>query len=136
MIIGVGIDLVDTEDFERRLKRTPNLAKTILRLTSIESQSSYSIKSSCYDERNMQLATSNLAIFEAFLKACPDSLKKDYSKIRVQRNSQGKPELVFADSVSVDISRWRFHSSLSHHSKTTIAVVVIEESSGPAKSRN
>lgn len=127
MIIGIGIDLVEKESFEKRIQRTPTMVHTILKLTSLLStESTLSQNSNLRQDKFMQDAMSNLAAFEALLKASTFEVRRQISNFKLRRGESGKPEFVFAGPDSESISNLKLHLTITTQPNCTLALVILE----------
>ena len=129
MIIGVGVDLVEDSNFQKRLERSPSLLVSLLRLSHdlqvIPSTSNIRVNPrSNLDE--LQRAKSNLVTIEALFKAIPKNLRPEIRNLKIYRDFDGKPHLVYLGNNQVILKKLQFHLSISHDSGITIGIVIVE----------
>jgi holo-[acyl-carrier protein] synthase len=115
VIVGIGVDIVETGRFQAALQRTPALAARLF----AESER---------DARPESLAAS-FAAKEAVAKSLGAPLGLRWTDVTVGRDAAGRPGLtvrgtVAAEAVRQGVRRW--HLSLSHDSGMSIAMVVAE----------
>lgn len=115
MILGVGVDLVDIERFEKKIEQTPNLSKRL------------------FTEREEDLKPSSLAARfaakEALMKAVGSSEGLSFQEVEVSKDEFGKPffELSGGSLAAVERKGISFlHLSLSHDGGMAIAYVIAE----------
>jgi holo-[acyl-carrier protein] synthase len=117
MIIGIGVDLVDMERFERSVARTPRLLERLFTPA----------------EREMPLRSlaARYAAKEALIKALGGSDGLHWNEIDVTRNPDGAPRFELSGSTA-DVVAARgirtVHLSMSHDAGAAIAQVVAEGS--------
>ena len=116
MIVGVGIDVVQVDRFERALGRTPRLKD---RLFTAAEQEGMRVES----------LAARFAAKEAVAKALGAPGGMSWHDAEVVRGTGGRPELLVTGTVAEEasaqgISRW--HLSLSHDGGVATAVVVAE----------
>lgn len=115
-IIGVGIDVVELERFERALRTSPALAVRIFtpaeRLLSVPSMAA------------------RWAAKEALAKALGAPGDLHWHDAEIARTESGRPEIVVTGSVArraAALNIARFHVSLSHDAGIASAVVIAED---------
>ncbi len=118
MIVGVGIDVVDIERFERQLERTPALRERLFSAV----------------ERDLAPASlaARFAAKEAVAKALGSPVGLSWTDVTVHRGEHGRPELEVTGAVAVraaELGVEVFHLSLSHDAGIASAVVVAERRS-------
>lgn len=114
-IIGVGIDVVEIERFERSLERSPSLRTKI------------------FTEAERELGTHSLAARwaakEALAKALGAPAGLHWHDCEVVKDAAGKPSLSVTGAVADrarDLGIHHFHVSLSHDAGIASAVVIAE----------
>jgi holo-[acyl-carrier protein] synthase len=120
MILGIGTDIVEVADLERRIAR-----RRMLRVFS-EAERAYAEEK---PKRRMQTLAARWAVKEAFAKALGTGIRTewDLSEIEVVSGEGGKPELRLGPSVRDALPEGaRVHLSLSHTKTYATAVVIIE----------
>lgn len=115
MIVGVGVDLVDVERFERALERTPTLARRLF--TAAE------------QERPVPSLAARFAAKEAVAKAlgAPGGLR--WTDVEIASDAAGRPYIRAGGTIEHAaalraVARW--HVSLSHDGGMAIAMVIAE----------
>jgi phosphopantetheinyl transferase (holo-ACP synthase) len=129
VIVGVGIDLIVDSDFQKRIERSPSLLATLLRLSyEIDANSQLANRNENADnaKTDIQQAKSNLVSIEAIFKALPGSLRTELGNLRISRDEQGRPHVVSLGHNKEELSKLKFHLSISHDSGVTIGIVIIE----------
>ena len=115
MIVGIGVDVVALDRFERSLERTPGLRERL------------------FTESERQLPVAGLAARfaakEALAKAmgAPDGLA--WHDVEVVTEPSGRPTLQLTGGVADAAARLgaaRWHLSLSHDAGVAVAMVVAE----------
>jgi holo-[acyl-carrier protein] synthase len=121
MIRGIGIDLVDVADLERRLRKGP--------LERV-----FSARELAYAEnrlkRRSEILAARWAAKEAFGKALGTGLRAEWrlAEIEVVRDDNGSARLILSGQMRELVgSTARIHLSLTHTPTVAGAVVVIEE---------
>ena len=121
MIVGIGIDVVDVADFERRLS-----SGAVLRAFS-EDELAYADR---FKTRRAEVLAVRWAAKEAFLKAIGTGLRMEWSlkQIEVVHDDNGRPALnlglVIKDALPVNA---RILCSLSHSNTCAVASIIIEQ---------
>lgn len=124
MLVGIGIDVVETQRFERMLNRFGvRVAQRIL--TELELLQ--------FNQRNQSIhfLATRFAAKEAASKALGTGIAKGvtFRSIEVVNNKQGKPELLFhagADRVAQQLRVTTSMLSISDEKKYAVAMVVLE----------
>jgi len=115
MIIGVGVDLVDLERFEKAIIGTPKLIERLF----AESERGVS---------NRTLA-GRFAAKEALVKAVGDPRGLRWHEVEIVKDALGKPSIV-TTGTTADFIRvagiQNLHLSISHDGGKAIAMVVAE----------
>ncbi len=120
MILGIGTDIVDVAQFERRIERG-----RLLRVFS-EAELAYADEK---PKRRMQTLAARWAAKEAFAKALGTGIRAEWNldELEVVSGEGGKPELRLGPSVRDALPEGaRVHVSLSHTKTCATAVVVVE----------
>ncbi|KHK99851.1 4'-phosphopantetheinyl transferase [Microbacterium mangrovi] len=117
MIIGIGVDLVDMERFERSVARTPRLLERLFTPA----------------ERQMPLHSlaARFAAKEALIKALGGSDGLHWNEIDVTRNDAGAPRFELSGSTAEVVAARGIrtvHLSMSHDAGAAIAQVIAEGS--------
>jgi holo-[acyl-carrier protein] synthase len=120
-VIGIGVDIVDTERFATVIARTPRIVTRLF--TEAES-----LNSDGADRSAVSLAA-RFAAKEAVAKVLGDTQGLEWHHCEVVTDSFGKPSLRISGTVAQaalarGISSW--HLSLSHDDGHAIAFVVAE----------
>ena len=119
MILGVGIDIIETERVAEKLNKPGFKEKVFSRgeLNYCQSQTDPA-----------QHFAARFATKEAFLKAAGKGLQlsHDLADIEIVLNTDGKPEIALHNQLTSLFQNHRFHVSLSHVQATACAVVIIE----------
>ena len=120
-VIGIGVDIVDTERFATVIARTPRIVTRLF--TEAES-----LNSDGADRSAVSLAA-RFAAKEAVAKVLGDTQGLEWHHCEVVTDSFGKPSLRISGTVAQaalarGISSW--HLSLSHDGGHAIAFVVAE----------
>jgi holo-[acyl-carrier protein] synthase len=115
VIIGVGIDVVDIERFEKTLERTPALRTRLF----------------TEEERGLGIASlaARFAAKEALAKALGAPAGLHWTDARVEQDSDGRPSLRMQGTVLMranDLGVDSLHVSLSHDAGVASAVVIAE----------
>jgi holo-[acyl-carrier protein] synthase len=117
MIVGIGVDIVDVERFERAVTRTPRLIERLF--TTAERQNS------------MQSLAARFAAKEAFIKAMGGSGDSSWHEMEVESAPSGAPHLTLtgrAASLAAGNGVTNLQLSLAHDGGRAIAFVVAEGS--------
>jgi len=122
-VIGIGVDIVDTERFAAVLARTPRIATRLF--TEAESRTADGA------DRSAVSLAARFAAKEAVAKVLGDTQGLEWHHCEVVTDALGKPSLRMTGTVAEaarvrDISSW--HLSLSHDGGHAIAFVVAEGS--------
>ena len=112
MILGIGIDALDCDRFQRYVKNVPSFLQRTF------SQRELSLT-------NSQLA-GNFSAKEAFFKACPAPTLNLITGIEILRDSNGKPFSIVKGYNDEQILSLVVHISLTNLSNLIISTVVIE----------
>jgi holo-[acyl-carrier protein] synthase len=115
MIIGVGIDLVDLERFEKAVSGTPKLIDRLF----AESERGVS---------NQTLA-GRFAAKEAFVKAVGDPKGLHWHEVEIIKDALGKPHIETSGGTAELVAQAgikKLHLSISHDGGKAIAMVVAE----------
>ncbi|NLA65600.1 MAG: holo-ACP synthase [Leucobacter sp.] len=120
MIVGIGVDTVDIERFDRHLQRTPALRDRLF----------YG------DERELPIASlaARFAAKEALIKALGDSRGLGWHDMQVVRDADRAPSFVHTSALSHElraVGADRVHLSMTHE-RTMAPAFVIVECTGPA----
>lgn len=121
MLIGVGIDTVDIEDFARRLERG-----TLLKVFSAR-ELAYA---NSHPERRIEILGARWAAREAFAKALGAGLRAEWplDQIEVVHDDNGRPHMEIGPALEdVLPPRSRIFCSLSHTPVQAVAIVCIEQ---------
>lgn len=113
MILGVGVDIVDIERFERSLERTAGLAERLF----VDAERSLPIAS----------LAARFAAKEALIKAFGGSAKMSWHEMVVVKNAEGAPRFELSGNAAALASERGVSSiqlSLSHDAGSAIAFVV------------
>ncbi len=121
MIVGVGIDVVPVERFEKALTRTPNLRAKLF--TDAEQRSASG------RPRHVESLAARFAAKEALAKAlgAPGGLAWNDAEVHADRN--GDPRLEISGTVAARATALgvtRLHLSISHDGGIASAVVIAE----------
>ena len=114
-ILGVGVDLVDINRFERALKRAPGLAKRLF--TENEAQAS------------ARTLAGRFAAKEALVKALGSPAGLRWVELQVSKNQQGRPVFLASGQSAVTLAQAgvvRLQLSISHDGGMACAFVVAE----------
>ncbi|KAM9861467.1 holo-ACP synthase [Leucobacter sp. BZR 635] len=121
MIIGIGVDTVDIERFERQLERTPKLRERL------------------FSAAEGQLSTPSLAARfaakEALIKALGDSGELTWADMEVRRNELRAPEFVETAGLRAALTLRgadRIHLSMTHDTGVATAFVIVEHGGATA----
>jgi len=112
MILGVGIDIVNIDQFEQALERTPGLKLKLF--TEAER-----IKS-------IQSLAARFAAKEALVKALNAESGILWHEAEIVNLEGGKPEFVFYGELANLVDGANVHLSISHDAGIATAIVVIE----------
>lgn len=113
MILGVGVDIVDIERFERSLERTAGLAERLF----VDAERSLSGPS----------LAARFAAKEALIKAFGGSANMSWHEMVVVKNEQGAPRFELsgnAAALAAERGVSNIQLSLSHDAGSAIAFVV------------
>lgn len=113
MILGVGVDIVDIERFERSLERTAGLAERLF----VDAERSLPIAS----------LAARFAAKEALIKAFGGSANMSWHEMVVVKNEQGAPRFELsgnAAALAAERGVSNIQLSLSHDAGSAIAFVV------------
>ncbi len=120
MILGIGIDLVEVADLERRLERSSfNRVFTEAEWAYADSQ----------PKRRVEILAARWAAKEAFLKAIGTGIRTEWplTEIEVIHDADGRPSLRFGPVIAAHVEPdARILLSLSHTPASAIAMVIIE----------
>ncbi|RII43436.1 holo-ACP synthase [Galactobacter valiniphilus] len=115
MIVGIGVDVVALERFERKIERTPALVERLF----------------CPDERGLhpRSLAARFAAKEAVAKALGAPGDLHWHDCEVVTAPSGAPSIkatgsVAARAAALGVSRW--HVSLTHDGDSAIAMVIAE----------
>jgi holo-[acyl-carrier protein] synthase len=114
-ILGVGVDLVDINRFERALTRTPRLAQRLF--TENEAQAS------------ARTLAGRFAAKEALVKALGGGAGLKWIELQVSKNQAGRPVILASGQSAVTIAQAgvkRLQLSISHDGGIACAFVVAE----------
>ena len=117
MIVGIGVDIVDVERFERAVTRTPRLMERLI--TPAER------------DNTMRSLAARFAAKEAFIKAMGGSGESSWHEMEVVSAPSGAPRLNLtgrAASLATNNHVTNLQLSLSHDGGQAIAFVVAEGS--------
>jgi holo-[acyl-carrier protein] synthase len=122
VIVGIGVDLVDTGRFERALARTPGIRERL------------------FTEQERHLGGLSLAVRfaakEAIAKALGAPHGLSWHDVTVGRGDRGRPVVETRGTVAARIAELggeRVHLSLSHDAGVAMAFVVIESVEGAVR---
>ena len=126
MISGVGIDMIDVERIEQRIKKENGFKELIFSKQEIAYCESKVNKFEHYAAR--------FAAKEAFFKALGTGWANgiNFNETEIVNNAAGKPELVFTGTTQKTLSALemiKISVSLSHLKTLAAAVVIIEKES-------
>lgn len=125
-VIGIGVDIVDTERFALIMGRTPRIIDRLF--TSAEAE---------HKDGTLRTPVSLAARFaakEAVAKVLGDTAGLEWHDCRVLTDELGKPYLHMVQTLaraSSDLGIVRWHLSLSHDAGHSIAFVVAEGAHHP-----
>ena len=124
MIIGVGIDMVETDRMEEKVRTSTGFKEKVFSKSEIEFCESKKEKAQHYAAR--------FAAKEAFLKATGRGLLLGYNlcDIEVTSDEAGKPGIALHGSFATYAkeNNWnKIHLSMTHVKSMASAVVVIEQ---------
>jgi len=114
LVAGIGIDVVEVEDFAYRVRRTPKLLERIF--------SSKELKLS----HSMESLAGRFAAKEAVLKALGKGLKGGirWRDVEILGGITSPPEVVLKGKAAVYGRGLKFHLSISHSKGVAVAVCV------------
>ncbi|WP_431778195.1 holo-ACP synthase [Microbacterium aurantiacum] len=115
MIVGIGIDLVDIDRFERTLARTPRLAERLF--------------SASERERKPRSLAARYAAKEALIKALGGSDGVHWTEIEITPEASGRPWFTLTGSTAEVVAArgiTTLHLSMSHDANLATAYVVAE----------
>ncbi len=121
MIVGVGVDLVDLQRFERTVARTPRLLPRLF--TAGERMLADG------RARPVRSLAARFAAKEALVKALGEATLGAWSEIEVVSDAHGKPSFLLHGAIAAAAAERgadALHLSLSHDGGLAIAYVVIE----------
>jgi holo-[acyl-carrier protein] synthase len=113
--VGIGVDVVDFERFERALVRTPALRKRLF--TAAER------------ELPLRSLAGRFASKEALIKAIGDSTGVRWHDMEVVTNDLGNPDFVLHNAVAGIVTArgiTALHLSMSHDGGIAVAYVIAE----------
>lgn len=123
MILGIGVDIVDVPELERRLAR-----ETFLNV--------FSEREKAYAERlplqRAEILAGRWAAKEAFLKALGTGWRVEWplNQIEVAHDEAGRPVIQLGEHLAAVLPQGvRIHCSLSHTRSAAIAYVILEQDS-------
>jgi holo-[acyl-carrier protein] synthase len=115
MILGIGVDLVDINRFEKAINQTPKLRDRL------------------FTENERELTTQSLAARfaakEALVKAVGKSKGLSFQGVSIVKDQEGKPSFELTGETKQTISSYgiqNLHLSLSHDGNIAVAYVVAE----------
>ncbi|MGN7190709.1 MULTISPECIES: holo-ACP synthase [unclassified Curtobacterium] len=120
MIIGIGVDVVDTERFRSVLDRTPALRARLFTPAELLRDG---------EPRSVTSLAARFAAKEALIKAFGSSAGLSWQELEVVADDQRNPSLTLhegAQRVADDRGVASVHLSLSHDGGIATAFVVIE----------
>lgn len=120
MIVGIGIDLVDIDRFERTLARTPRLAERLF--------------SASERERKPRSLAARYAAKEALIKALGGSDGVHWTEIEITPEASGRPWFTLTGSTAEVVAArgiTTLHLSMSHDANLATAYVVAEAGHAP-----
>ena len=121
MIVGIGVDVVDLQRFERSIARTPALA------TRLFGPDERVLRDGT--PRGSQSLAARFAAKEALIKSLGGSTGVRWHDVVVESDADGAPSLVLsggARSLADSRGVTRLHLSLSHDGGVAVAYVVAE----------
>jgi holo-[acyl-carrier protein] synthase len=109
-ILGVGIDLVDLEEFSRLLEKSPGLYAKLF----------------CEEERKytVQQLAGNCAAKESLFKACSEKIEFNYTEVAVHRASSGRPYFKFNGQLKEFFADKEIYLSITNKPPLVVANVV------------
>ncbi len=112
MIMGLGIDVVDIERFEKSIKRNKDLTLRIFHT----------------NELTLPIASlaARFAAKEALFKASSIPKSNNWTDIEIVKENSGKPRFNFHGSIKGAMQGMSVHLSISHDAGVAIAMVLIE----------
>ncbi len=120
-IVGVGVDICDTDRFARVLARTPRIVERLFtERERIRSRGA---------ERSAQSLAARFAAKEAVAKVLGDTRGLRWHDCEITTDEHGAPRLVVHDTVAIAAERLgieQWHLSMSHDGGMAIAFVVAE----------
>jgi holo-[acyl-carrier protein] synthase len=120
-IVGVGVDVCDTDRFARAIARTPRIVERLF--TERERTADHGA------ERSAQSLAARFAAKEAVAKVLRETRGLRWHDCEISTNEHGAPHLVMSDTVAAAAARLgiqRWHLSMSHDGGMAIAFVVAE----------
>jgi holo-[acyl-carrier protein] synthase len=120
-IVGVGVDVCDTDRFARVLARTPRIVERLF--TERERIGGRGA------ERSAQSLAARFAAKEAVAKVLGDTHGLRWHDCEITTDEHGAPHLVVHDTVAIAAERLgieQWHLSMSHDGGMAIAFVVAE----------
>jgi holo-[acyl-carrier protein] synthase len=120
-IIGVGVDLCDTDRFARVMSRTPRIVERLFTEGERIGESG--------SVRSAQSLAARFAAKEAVAKVLGDTRGLQWHDCEIVTDVNGAPRLVMHDTVSAAAARLgieQWHLSMSHDGGMAIAFVVAE----------
>jgi len=115
MILGVGIDLVDLERFDKAVANTPKLLDRLF--TEAEREGS------------KQTLAGRFAAKEAFVKAMRGVDGLHWQEVVISKDASGAPNLSVSGETAAVASKAgikNFHVSISHDAGQAVAIVIAE----------
>lgn len=120
MIIGIGMDVVDIERFERSIVRTPGLVERLF----AESER----------DRQPRSLAARFAAKESLIKALGGHAVLRWHDMRVIQDAEGNPDFELSGDLAEHVRALgidRVHVSMSHDAGIASAFVVLESGRGP-----
>ncbi|PDQ34330.1 MAG: holo-ACP synthase [Candidatus Lumbricidophila eiseniae] len=115
MIVGIGIDVVDIDRFERTLARTPRLRERL-----------FSVAERDLPPRSL---AARYAAKEALIKALGGFSGATWHDMRVVQDAAGKPDFELTGALATRVASCRVarvHLSMTHDAGIASAFVVLE----------
>ena len=125
MITGLGIDIVEVERIEEKIRKDSGFRELVFS----ENEIAY-----CEGKTNkFEHYAARFAAKEAFFKALGTGWLNGtaFNEVEIINNEQGKPEIVLLDNTNATVHAMQFSNitvSLTHVKQTAAAVVIIEKS--------